>query len=152
MGGAIRETNHDPSGGEADGGFRGVNHWAARRARPEPAIGPAKGRTRGSTHPAGCQGPPRASAHKPNTYSTVALRWSLSSGVASSFVREVALGPDAIAIYCLPLTSNVIGGAPNPAPTLIFQSWLREVSSKAATVPSRRARNTSPPAVASAPE
>src|SRR6266481_728587 len=96
--------------------------------------------------------PLRASAHKPNTYSTVALRWSLSSGVARSFVREVALGPDAIAIYCLPLTSNVIGGAPNPAPTLILHSWLREVSSKAATVPSIRARNTSPPAVASAPE
>jgi hypothetical protein len=62
------------------------------------------------------------SAQRPNTYRTVALRWSLSSGVSRSFVREVALGPDAIAIYCLPLTSNVIGGAPNPAPTLIFHN------------------------------
>src|SRR6266849_10267253 len=92
------------------------------------------------------------SAYKLNTYSTVALRSSLSSGVSRSFVREVALGPDAIAIYCLPSTSNVIGGAPNPAPTLIFHSWSRVVSSKAATVPSMRARNTIPPAVASSPE
>jgi len=41
------------------------------------------------------------------------------------------------------LTSNVIGGAEKPEPTLIFHNWSRVVSSNAATVPSTSARNTS---------
>ena len=36
-----------------------------------------------------------------------------------------APSPDAIAMYCLPLTSNVIGGAEKPEPTLIFHSSSR---------------------------
>src|SRR5260370_39031538 len=59
-------------------------------------------------------------AHSPNTYSTVAWRCSLSSGVFMSLALAGPLGPDAIATYCLPLTSNVIGGAAKPEPTLIF--------------------------------
>jgi hypothetical protein len=46
----------------------------------------------------------------------------LSSGVLTSLDRPALDGPDAIATYCLPLTSKVIGGAVNPEPTLIFQS------------------------------
>src|SRR5258708_21218062 len=56
--------------------------------------------------------------HKPKTYSTVALRCSLSSGVRTSLLWDAGLGPDATATYCLPLTSNVIGGAGNPDPTI----------------------------------
>src|SRR6266404_321167 len=55
---------------------------------------------------------------------------------------------DGTATYCLPLTSNVMGGAAKPDPTLIFHSCSSVVSSKAATVPSSNARNTTPPAVA----
>jgi len=40
-----------------------------------------------------------------------------------------ALGPDAIAMYCLPPTSKVMGGAVKPEPTLIFQSSSSVVSS-----------------------
>lgn len=76
--------------------------------------------TAGSVTMTAAGGRHRFPAYKPNTYNTVALRWSLSSGVARSFVREVALGPDAIATYWRPPTSNVMGGAPNPAPRLIF--------------------------------
>ena len=61
-------------------------------------------------------------------------------------------GPDAIATYCLPLTSKVMGGAEKPEPILIFHNSSSEVSSKAATVPSIRPRKTSPPPVDSAPE
>src|SRR5258707_2764077 len=90
--------------------------------------------------------------HKPKTYSTVALRCSLSSGVRTSLLWDAGLGPDATATYCLPLTSNVIGGAAQADATLVFHSCSSKVSSKAATVPSSNARNTSPPAVAKVPE
>ena len=36
----------------------------------------------------------------------------------------VRLSPDMTAMYCLPPTSKVIGGALIPAPTLIFHSLL----------------------------
>src|SRR5262245_8880210 len=103
----------------------------------------------GGGAPAGLtRNPPHSGRpHRPKTYSTVALRCSLSSGVRTSLLWEAVLGPDATATYCLPFTSNVIGGAAKPDPTLIFHSWSRVVSSKAATVPSSSARNTSPPAV-----
>src|SRR5262249_11392679 len=94
----------------------------------------------------------RVSVHSPNTWSTRALRCSFSSGVLTSRPFETGLGPDTIATYCLPLTSNVIGGAEKPEPTLIFHSSSSVVSSKAATVPSSSARNTRPPPVASVPE
>ena len=38
-------------------------------------------------------------------------------------------GRTGCAIYCLPLTSKVIGGALKPTPTLIFQNWSSVVSS-----------------------
>jgi hypothetical protein len=91
------------------------------------------------------------SAQSPKTYSTVAWRWSLSSGVLMSLALAEALGPDAIAIYCLPPTSKVIGGAEKPEPTLIFQSCSSVVSSNAATVPSVSLRKTSPPPVDTVP-
>jgi hypothetical protein len=47
------------------------------------------------------------------------LRWSRSSGEFASFTLAPAPNPDAIATNCLPLTSNVIGGAEKPEPTLI---------------------------------
>ena len=89
--------------------------------------------------------------YKPKTYSTVAWRISLSSG-NRILLRITPLGPDAIATYCVPLISYVIGGAVKPDPTLIFHNSSRVVSSYAATVPSNSARNTSPPPVESAPE
>jgi hypothetical protein len=52
----------------------------------------------------------------PKTYSTVPLRCSLSSGVLASPCLVCALRPEAIATYCLPLTSKVIGGALRPEP------------------------------------
>ena len=61
-------------------------------------------------------------------------------------------GPDAIATYCLPLTSKVIGGAVKPDPTLSFQTSSSVVSSNAATVPSNSARNMRPPPVERRPE
>src|SRR5215471_2440473 len=91
--------------------------------------------------------------HSPNTYNTEALRCSSSSGALAR--RRLALAgsiPDAIATYCLPLTSKVMGGAEKPEPTLTFHNSSSVVSSKATTVPSIRPTNTRPPAVASAPE
>src|SRR5580700_10869541 len=100
-------------------------------------------------------GPQHASVsgltHNANTCNTTALRCSRISGVLTSLVLAAGLGPDTIAIYCLPLTSNVIGGAEKPEPTLIFHNSSSVVSSNAATVPSSSARNTSPPPVASVP-
>src|ERR1700675_1192550 len=90
-------------------------------------------------------------AHSANTCSTSALRCSRSSGVLTSLPLAPGLGPETIAIYCLPLTSNVIGGAEKPEPTLIFHNWSSVVSSNAATVPSTSPRNRSPPPVASVP-
>ena len=90
-------------------------------------------------------------AHKPNTYSTSALRCSLSSGVLTRLLFAEGLGPDTIAIYCLPPVSKVMGGAEKPEPIFIFHISSRLVSSKAATVPSSNARKTSPPPVASVP-
>src|SRR5262249_41744458 len=89
--------------------------------------------------------------HNPNTYSTRALRCSLSSGVLTSLLFADGLGPDTIATYCLPPISKVIGGAEKPDPTLTFHSSSSVVSSKAATVPSSSARKTRPPPVASVP-
>ena len=63
----------------------------------------------------------------------------------------IAPRPDAIATYCLPLTSKVIGGALNPEPRLVFHISASVVSSKAATVPSARPRKIRPPAVAKVP-
>src|SRR5262249_43866677 len=90
--------------------------------------------------------------HSPNTYSTVALRCSLSSGMLSARRLASGLRPEAIATYCLPLNSKVIGGAAKGEPTLIFHSSSSVASSKAAPVPSKRPTNTRPPPVASVPE
>src|SRR5262245_50855396 len=90
-------------------------------------------------------------SYSPNTYSTSALRCSLSSGVLTSLLFAEGLGPDAIAIYCFPPASKVIGGAEKPDPTLIFHTSSSVVSSKAATVPSSSARKIRPPPVASVP-
>src|SRR5260221_14756761 len=67
-------------------------------------------------------------------------------------LRRSGLAPEAIATYCLPLTSKLMGGAAKRVPTLIFHSCSSVVSSKAATVPSNKARNTRPPPVESVPE
>src|SRR5205085_6900453 len=66
--------------------------------------------------------PTHAAIYSANTYSTVEWRWSRSSGVFMSLDFAAPLGPETIATYCLPLTSNVIGGAAKPEPTLIFHS------------------------------
>ena len=67
--------------------------------------------------------------------------------------RDFADGPApaAIATYCLPFTSKVIGGAWKPEPALNFHSSSRVVSSYAAMVPSSSALKTRPPPVESAP-
>src|SRR6202030_2050371 len=85
--------------------------------------------------------------HNANTCSTSALRCSRSSGVLTSLALAAGLGPDTIATYCLPLASNVIGGAEKPEPRLIFHNSSRVASSKAAMVPSSSALNTRPPPV-----
>src|SRR5262249_50688328 len=77
-----------------------------------------------------------SSAYSPKTNNMVWLRCSRNSGVRSWRRLVMALRPDRIAIYCLPPASNVIGGALKPVPTLIFQTWSRVLSSKAAKVPS----------------
>src|SRR5215471_3705135 len=91
--------------------------------------------------------------HSPNTYNTEALRCSLSSGALAR--RRLPLAgsvPDAIATYCLPLTSKVMGGAEKAEPILTFHNSSSEVSPKAATVPSIRPTKTRPPPVDSTPE
>src|ERR1700686_1385396 len=91
--------------------------------------------------------------HSPNTYKTVGLRCSLSSGALAR--RRLPLAgsvPDAIATYCLPLTSKVMGGAEKAEPTFIFHNSSSVLSSNAVTVPSIRPTNTRPPPVESAPE
>ena len=57
------------------------------------------------------------------------LRISRSSGVNTCRDAAILLKPDRIAMYCLPSTAKVIGGALKPEPTLIFQSCSRVVSS-----------------------
>src|SRR4051812_49515426 len=64
------------------------------------------------------------------------LRCSRSSGVKPSLRFEIGLKPDMIATYCLPLTSNVIGGALKPGPTLIFHNGSMVAASLATNVPS----------------
>jgi hypothetical protein len=50
--------------------------------------------------------------------------------VFASCPLEPGLGPDTFpTYYCLPLTSNVIGGAEKPEPTLIFYSSSSVASS-----------------------
>src|SRR5579864_1276754 len=72
----------------------------------------------------------RPPVHSPNTYSTVALRCSLSSGALARLRLPLAGSvPDAIATYCRPLTSKVIGGAEKAEPILIFHNSSSEVSS-----------------------
>jgi hypothetical protein len=86
---------------------------------------------------------PTAQAREPECllrdHSTVALRCSLSSGLLASLRLAPMLGPEAIATYCLPLTSKVMGGAEKPEPTLTFHNSSSVDSSKAAMVPSSRA-------------
>src|SRR5712691_11652499 len=67
--------------------------------------------------------------YRAKTNNMVWLRISRSSGVCECRRLEIGLSPDRIAIYCLPLTSNVIGGALKPVPTLIFQSGSKVMSS-----------------------
>jgi len=64
----------------------------------------------------------RPSRYSPNTNSMVWLRISRSSGVNAWRPFDIALKPERIATYCLPLTSKVMGGAWKPVPTLIFHS------------------------------
>ena len=90
----------------------GVDESAARPGRPR-RLRPFSARLR----------------HSPNTNSMVWLRCSRSSGVKPSLRFEIGLKPDMIATYCLPLTSNVIGGALKPVPTLIFHSGSMVASS-----------------------
>src|SRR3954452_5346877 len=71
----------------------------------------------------------KALPQRPNTNSMVWLRWSLSSGIIACLLSAMRLSPDRMAMYCLPFTSNVIGGALKPTPTLIFHSCSRVVSS-----------------------
>src|SRR5580704_8972214 len=77
----------------------------------------------------GASRPAVVERYSPNTYSTVALRCSLSSGVRMSLLWDAGLGPDAMARYCLPLTSKVIGGAEKPEPTSTFHTSSSVVSS-----------------------
>src|ERR1700730_18178670 len=60
--------------------------------------------------------------HNANTYSTTALRCSRSSGVLTSLPLAAGLGPETIATYCLPLASNVIGGAEKPEARVILHN------------------------------
>src|SRR5260370_21115721 len=90
-------------------------------------------------------------SHNPNTYSTRALRCSLSSGVLTSLLFAEGLGPDTISTYRFPPVSKVMGGAEKPDPTLIFHSSPSVDTSNAATVPSSSARKIRPPPVARVP-
>src|ERR1700733_12408789 len=69
-----------------------------------------------------CAGRCGKTPQRPNTYTTVAFRISLSSGALMSRRCATALGPEAIARYCLPLTAKVIGGAVKPDPTFNFHT------------------------------
>src|ERR1700676_4859574 len=60
--------------------------------------------------------------YSPNTNIMVCWRISRSSGVKTCRVFDTRLSPVRIATYCLPPASNVIGGAENPVPTLIFHN------------------------------
>src|SRR5262252_619368 len=121
-----------------DGAFVG---WVKRqRNPPRPLVGFAD-----------AQSTLHVATHSPNTYSMVTLRRSFNSGVLMSRARDETLAPDAIATYCLPLTSKLMGGVVMPEPTLNFHNSSSVVSSKAATVPSSSATKTSPPPVVSAP-
>ena len=71
----------------------------------------------------------RGGLYRPNTYSTVALRCSLSSGVLASRRLADSPPPDTIATYCLPLTSKLMGGALKGAPRFIFHNSSSVVSS-----------------------
>src|SRR5262245_9009530 len=75
------------------------------------------------------EGQNRAAPHKPNTTSMGWLRFSRSSAVCVCRRLVIGLSPDRIATYCLPPTSNVIGGALKPVPTLIFHKGSSVVSS-----------------------
>src|SRR5262249_10922540 len=87
---------------------------------PQPGEGAHPGR-RARVH--------QTSTHKPKTNSMVCSRCSRSSGVWVWRRLLIGLSPERIATYCLPFTSNVIGGALKPVPTLIFQSCSMVVSS-----------------------
>jgi hypothetical protein len=65
---------------------------------------PLFGRFHGFGREEGLVNTTKSGSHSAKTYSTVALRWSLSSGVLTSLALAAALGPDVIARYCLPLT------------------------------------------------
>src|SRR5258708_18417399 len=95
-------------------------------ALPHPNAEP---RGRNARAAADCAPLPFSFAHSPKTWSTRAWRCSLSSGVLASCPLEPGLGPDTIPTYCLPLTSNVIGGAEKPGRTVIFHSSSSVVSS-----------------------
>jgi hypothetical protein len=90
------------------GALGGTDHPPPRSTRGR--VGEAAGLNR-------CGGAAGAELdHSPNTYNTVALRCSLSSGALAH--RRLPLAgsvPDAIATYCLPLTSKVMGGAEKAA-------------------------------------
>src|SRR3981081_2290356 len=99
---------------------------ASPHAELVPAWGMARvgtARRRAFSHPT-VQSPPN-----PDTHSMVWLRISRSSGVCECRRLEIGLTPDRIAPYCLPSSSNVIGGALKPLPTLIFHGGSMEVSS-----------------------
>src|SRR5579883_1651526 len=107
-----------------------------RRAQSEACHPPLSGDCVGGRHgaPEVVDGAPLpalldVSVQSAKTYSTVALRISFSSGVLTSFARAGVLRPEAMARYCLPLTSNVIGGAQKPVPTLTFHNSSSVVSS-----------------------
>src|SRR5262245_21072911 len=61
-------------------------------------------------------------AHNPNTYSMVALGMPRSSGERAILARPTLLMPEAMAMYCLPSTAKVMGGAEKPVPILTFHS------------------------------
>src|SRR6185369_5710703 len=60
--------------------------------------------------------------YSPNTNSTVAFDNVFISGERASLARPTTPMPEAMAMYCLPSTMYVMGGATKPEPTLIFHN------------------------------
>src|SRR5262245_60021458 len=77
-----------------------------------------------------CTSADRRAVQRPNTYSIEATDMVLSSGNSAS-VCDVCLDPTSTAIYCLPLTEYVIGGAVKPVPALKLQSGCSVFASNA---------------------
>src|SRR5438552_17427159 len=73
-------------------------------------------------------GPKRPACYSPNTYSLDAVEVSLSSG-AFGMTEFGCFEPTSTAMYCLPLTAKLTGGALMPVPALKLQTSFNVLAS-----------------------